>query len=425
MRPELSTRFDIVMSRLKAMEPGPAFDLEFRRRLTAAAARGYLPGILERAAGSLAETAGALARALMPDIPVAAKMTLVSVIAVSLGVSIYLAQPAIPALTGREGAIATQGPIKPGSVITIGEGSQADMELYGRYAMRLKDKTKIRVVSLTPRHGSGRVTFELIEGTVFVDIKEGFRGSEFLIKTNSGAAMALGTKFSMDASEDRTRVSVLEGKVKVENGPKSVMVKAGQKTQVSRGQAPLSPQRLVEKDWLDLEELYQIGRSPRVVLLLKNTPDRVRQLLRPCPIYITGEAPRELPALLEKALMKIEEAIKKGDRPAHLEAIRMLEEIAAKHPNPNYNAQLLMYIGAYYEYVGNHQRAIKTFEKVAADYPGSVFASLALTAVGVIYEEQLSMLDKASNVFKFVLDRYPYTLEAIWIEDKLGIKKAG
>lgn len=423
MRPELSARFDLVMSSLKAIEPGPAFDVEFKRRLTTAIAEGYAPGILERAAGSLAETAGALARALLPDVPATAKIALVSIVALSLGIHLYSAQPAAPALTGRQGSVAIQGAIKPGSVITIGEGSQADLELSGRYAMRLKDGTKIKVLSLTPRRGNGRVTFELMEGTVFVDIKEGFRGSEFMIKTLSGSAMALGTKFSMNASEDETKVDVLEGKVKVENRSKSVVVKAGQKTQVSRGQAPLPPQRLVEKDWLDLEELYQIGRSPRVVLLLKNTPDRVRQLLRPCPIYITGEAPKDLPALLEKALMKIEKAIKDGDRALHLEAIRMLEEIAAKHPSANYNAQLLMYIGAYYEYVGDHQRAVKTFERVVSLYPGSVFASLALTAVAVIYEEELSLPGKADNAFRIVLEKYPYSLEAIWIEDKLGIKK--
>jgi len=200
-------------------------------------------------------------------------------------------------------------------------------------------------------------------------------------------------------------------------------VGAGQKTVMSIGQAPLPPERLMQEEWTKLEELYQIGKKPQVVLLLKNTPDRVMQLLKPCPLYVSDEKPRDIPMVFDDAVRKIEEALKTGDSSKHMEAIRLLEDVVNKHPNPKYCPQLLLYIGSYYRYIGDYSSAIRSFERVVKQYSDSRFASLAQAAIGVIYEENISDTNKARETFRKVLKHYPNTLEAILAEEKLGISK--
>jgi len=309
--------------------------------------------------------------------------------------------------------------------VSTGNLSKLDIVLSGKYAIRLKKNTTVKVASLTPRRGRGKAAFELIEGTMLVSVEKGFKGSEFFVDTKEGSARALGTKFAVSASREEkiTDVSVLEGKVEVEGGKELVLVKAGQKTEIPLGKSPLVPQRLVEREWLALEELYQIGKKPQVVLLVKNTPDRVRQLLAPCPIYITDEKPREIPKTLEEALVKIEEAIKTDDNQKHLEAIGLLERIVSERPEASYATPLTLYIGAYYSYAGEPKKAIETFKEFLAEYPDSPLASIAQAAIGVIYEENLGDEVNAKKAYSAVLNKYPNSLEAIWVENKLKIKK--
>ena len=105
--------------------------------------------------------------------------------------------------------------------------------------------------------------------------------------------------------------------------------------------------------------------------------------------------------------------------------ILFLEKIVEEHPNPKYDVQFLLYVGAYYEYLAYHNEAIRTFEKILKEYPDSTLASLAQCAIGVIYEEKLGNADKANQIYKSVLTRFPNSLEAIWVEEKLGMKKLG
>ena len=101
----------------------------------------------------------------------------------------------------------------------------------------------------------------------------------------------------------------------------------------------------------------------------------------------------------------------------------MLEEVVEKHPNPKYDVQFLLYIGAYYEYLSYHEEAIATFEKVLKKYPDSPLASIAQCAIGVIYEEGLKDAERANAAYEQTLQKYPNSLEAIWVEERLGLKK--
>lgn len=443
MKREISERFDAVMAHLKKVEPSASFDFDFRKRLEEAVARKYEETVFEKLARRTVES---LRYALFPKVPVFARVAATFVILIAIGLYAYSVQPARPLLASIKGVVLVERAkdvsprearlserFRAGDIVAVEKNSQLDIALRGKYAIRLKEGARIMVKRLTPRYGKGTVSFELIEGMMLASIDEGFQGSEFIVGTKTATAKALGTKFAVNVSEkEKTKISVLEGKVEVESSYKpekiilarrTVVVGAGQKTEVSANHVPLTPERLMEREWLELEELYQIGKKPQVILLIKNTPDRVKELLRPCPIYISDEKPREIPELLEKAVLKVKEAIETKDKAKHLESIKMLEEIVEKHPNPKYDVQFLLYIGAYYEYINYHEEAIKTFEKVLAEYPGSPLASLAQCAIGVIYADKLHDIDRANEAYRLVLSRYPNTLEAIFAGKMLKMKK--
>ena len=423
MKDEILNRFDAVMGSLKPIEVSPAFDFEFRRRFEKAVAEKYKETAFERVARRTAEN---LRYAFFPKVPAVAMATATLIVLMAAGLFMYSIQPARPLLAYKDGMVAA----RLGEIIATETGSELDIVLSGKYAIRLKEKTKIKIARFTPRYGKGKAVFELIDGKTLISIEQGFKGSSFVVDTDAAKATALGTKFAIDVSKkSKTEISVLEGKVRVKStyrpkkillAKQTVIVGAGQKTEISVGHTPLMPQMLVEKEWRELEELYQIGKKPQVMLLIKNTPDRVKQLLRPCPIYISDEKPREIPDILEKAVLKMKDALESKDKSKHLESVKLLERIVEEYPNPKYNVQFLLYIGAYYEYLGYYNQAINTFEKVLKRYPNLPLASLAQCAIGVVYEENLYDREKADTAYELVLSRYPDSLEAVWVRNKKG-----
>jgi len=438
----------MIMANLKAVEPSLSFDHQLMKRLNEIDAHRYRETVFEKLARSTLTVFDNLREALLPSIPVFVKTLATFVTVISVGLYAYSIQPGSPVITSSAGSVMIMGEkdnswqkmtpgyrLKVGDTIATRDNSYIDIERFDKYAVRVKGGSKVMIASLSPRMGHGKVVLDLIEGKVLLNISDGFKGSKFVVNTKAASAVALGTKFEVDQSnkgKPTTRVSVLEGKVQVKSAytpekepllKRMVMVLAGQKTEVAMGYIPATPQRLIESEWESLGELYQIGRKPQVVLMLKNTSDRAKQLLRPCPIYITDEKPREIPTLIENAIIKTAEAIKSGDVKKHLESIKLLERIVNEQPNPKYDPQLLLYIGAYYEYLSDHKEAIKSFEMVLAKYPRSSFASIAECAIGIVYEEKLNDPAKSEAVYRQVIKNYPNSLEAIWAERKLGIKK--
>ena len=416
MNKQLIEKFDLIMANLEPIEVSSGFDFEFRRRFEAAVRERYAETAFERIARRAVEAFSSASR---PRVPVLVRSAAIFLVLAVIGTHVYFAQPARPMM------LAKAQYLHVGSIVSTGALSKLDIVLSDKYAIRLKKNTSVKVASLTPRRGKGKAVFELIEGTVLVSVEKGFKGSEFFVDTKEGSAKALGTKFAVSASREKkiTDVSVLEGKVEVEGGKKLVLVQAGQRTEIPYGKSPIAPQRLVGSEWLALEELYQIGKKPQIALLLKNTPERVKELLAPCPIYITDEAPRQIPETLEDAILKIEEAIKTGEVRKHLEAIALLEEIVSNRSEESYAVPLTLYIGAYYSYAEEPEKAIGTFKEFINRYPDSPLASIAQAAIGVIYEEDLEDEANARKAYSAVLNKYPNSLEAIWVENKLKIKK--
>lgn len=441
-------RFDSIMAALKVVEPSASLDLKFREALGEAIARKSEETIFEKGLRRLGEGIATLRAVIVPEPLVMVRVAASFIIVISAGLYIYSSQPSFPTVMAKDGPVMVQGvrdtvareidrqyKFKVGDTVTASSGAQVDIGLSNKYELRLKEGSTLKIAKLTPRFGNGKADFQLVGGRILVSVEPGFKGSKFVVDTSNATAVALGTKFAVDASGDkepRTEVSVLQGKVKVRSrhapekmliAKQFVMVGMGQKTDVYADRIPTPPQRLIEEEWAQLEELYQLGKKPQVMLLVKNAPDRTLQLLKPCPIYISDEKPREIPKLLEEALLKTAEAIKTNDSAKHLASIRLLERIIREYPNPKYDVQLMLYIGAYYEYLSYHKNAIRIFEEEIHKYPDSPLTSMAQCAIGIIYEEKLKNKAQADKAYKAVLNKYPNSLEAIWLEEKLGIKK--
>ncbi|MBU4377328.1 MAG: FecR domain-containing protein [Candidatus Omnitrophica bacterium] len=424
-----------MLGSLEALEVSPSFDFEFNRRLNDALAKQAELGILERAAERAIESIKA---ALTPAVPalVRAAVSIIILIAIASGPFYYLAESPlnITAVSGKVAIYSSRTHVwteaskgmalSKNDVIKTDASGEMDISVSDKYTVRVKSDTELKALSMLPRFRSGTASYEVAKGEVLVDITEKFKGSRFDVYTPQAVATALGTSFAVDVSgggkRDKTWLGVAHGAVEVKSRyplyaakRAKVIVNAGQKTEIFAGQAPIPPSLLLEQEWKKMEELYQIGRRAQVVLLISATESRVRELLRPCSIYIYDAEPRTISPRLEEAVAIISEAITEKSLEKHLDAIHQLEVLVEEDKEAPYNPQLLLFIGTYYEYVSQYEMAITAFKKIIERYPDSQFASLAECAIGIIYNEKLGEKARALEAFESIISNYPNSLEEL------------
>ena len=307
-----------------------------------------------------------------------------------------------------------------GDILKTFSDGQADLIIPKLYHIRLKSDSEIKLAKVISRAVSGDIGYTLTQGKVFTHYNKYRRiGKTLSIDTPQAEASALGTDFMVASMPmmDRTVVGVLDGVVKVgslglpRENVNTVFVRAGERTIVSQGSTPSKPSRLMEDELLEMEELYSIGIRPQVALLISTGPTRTRELLSGMPLYISTERRGALPERIEKIAKSFSQAMRERSKEKHIESVREFEDIVNKYPNPKYDVQFLLFIGAYYEYIGEDQMAINTFERIVRDYPASSLMSMAQCAIGIIYEEKLKDNDKARSVYQKVISNYPNSPE--------------
>jgi len=418
------------LERVEPLELPADFDLSFNRRLDEAISRKEAARI--RLAPVLVKAIASIVLALAIGLASSRYFTLVSpaVIAAQGKVQIYDRQ----AMAWTDAGPSLE--LKKGDIIRTAKAAKLKIEVPGFYLMMLKENSEIEVSSLMRRGIGGTAAFRLKRGRALIDIKKKLRLSRFKVRTPAAETKALGTKFVVDVTKknkkDKTWVGVLDGEVEVTSTylhpeyagvDKTVVVKAGEKTEVISGLAPVFPERLLQRDWQIIQDLYQLGQIPQVSLLISTGKNRTRELLRPCPIYIQDKEPRTIPQELEEAVALVNEAVKAKDEQKHLEAIRKLEQIVTHYPDRRYNAQFLLFIGAYYNYIDYYEDAINSFQEVVDKYSNSTLASLAQAAIAIIYEEGLHDYKKAREAYNKVLYYYPDSPEVFIAEQALEAKK--
>jgi len=302
---------------------------------------------------------------------------------------------------------------------TFQDGS-VDIVLKGKYHLRLAKNTELRLDEAPSRILKSTISFGLDRGKVFAYYKkiDGNR-KEFTIETKEAKIAVLGTDFMVSAmpTSSRTWVGVLDGIVRVSSvhmermEGATVHVEPGQKTMVLKGKIPVKPKRLMENELLELEELYRVGTKPQVALLISTGKSRTRELLSLTPLFISADADEILPKKIEEIAEDFNEAIKKGTKVSYIENLRLFEDLLKQHPNPKYDVQFLLFIGAYYKHISEYDSSIRTFQRVLDHYPRSYLSSVALCAMGIIYEEYLNNKKLANAAYRKLVTDYPASAE--------------
>jgi len=420
------------------------FDFEFNRKLAAAIAEKEKENILVNVLRGIAETVEQAGDLFMPRVPVLVRSAIAAIFIVGAFLTgQYYNETDMPLLTAVKGEVFILNKedntwhaadenitLEEGSVIRSAGLSEANIELSSKYHMRLKSDTTIKLARLSPKRRSGKFSVELEKGDILVDIERGFKGSRFQVRTEEARVRALGTKFMVAQKNKKTWIGVLKGSVKVGPGQKilklakavsDVTVNAGMKTEVPHKELPARPTPLLMKDWEQMKELYMIGEKTRVALFISNDKTRVLGLLSPCAIYITDEKPRKIPAQLEEAAYYIYRAIKENNNILHMKGISKLEEIVKKDRTADYNVQLLLYIGAYYNFLELHSKAIAAFNEVIRDHPDSPLVSLALCAKAYIREKSFNDFSGAKRLYRKIIEEYADSPEAQFAHERLGL----
>ena len=309
-------------------------------------------------------------------------------------------------------------------IVKTFQDGRVDITLQGVYSMRLKRNSEVELKETTSRAIKRDIAFKTKKGRILAYYEGmGAKKKGFKIETDELIASALGTNFMVEAMPKfhKSWVGVLDGVVRVTSldiprsaDPKyaTVSVESGHKTEVIKGEIPLKPQRIMESEWLQLKELYSVGKKPQVALLISTGRTRVRELLSSPILYVSDTEPSVLPQRLTKLVDIFNQAVLEKSRTKHKEAIKKLERIVEDYPNKKYDVQFLLFIGSYHNYLGEYNKAVETFQKVISQYPDSKLASLAQCAIGIIYEENLKDQKEAIKAYQKVISFYPHSPEA-------------
>ncbi|MFH0732651.1 MAG: tetratricopeptide repeat protein [Candidatus Omnitrophota bacterium] len=413
------------LSSLSELKESEHFDFEFNQKLNRRLEQKLkvsLNSILEK-------TLQGINNVFIPRAPVLARVAALLLLAVTVVGSynyyIYTRLPLIQNVVGQ--AKICQAPsnkwiaakpnirLRESDRILTAQDSEINILSQNKYAARIKSSSDIVIAKLDLRAADHFTEFSVAKGKLMVNTRKHFKGSKMMLSTPSCKASVVGTAFAIDVSEavdKATWLGVLEGTVKIHANGADIYVNAGQKSKVLSGSAPDAATLLSDAEWDIMQELYQLGEKPQVVLLVSLKVSRVKELLKPAPLYISDAAPRVIPRDLETITHLITKAIENNDTETHNLAIRRLERLVEGHSNSIYNPQFLMFIGSYYYYMGNYKKAIATFERVVKEYPEYALSSLAQRAIAEIYNTDLK--DQAQAVFAFekLLREYPDSVDA-------------
>ncbi|MBF0217600.1 MAG: tetratricopeptide repeat protein [Candidatus Omnitrophica bacterium] len=324
---------------------------------------------------------------------------------------------------GNSGEFVTKDlKLNKGDVVkTFGDGS-ADI-ISGEYHLRLKASTEVRLDALSGSITDSPVEYTLKAGDILAYYKKVIGNvKEFHIETALAAVSVLGTDFMVGLSPGTgdTWVGVMNGLVKVTGkdiargatGQNDILLKPGEKTVVGKGKAPGTPEKMLGEELMSMSELYGLGKKTKVALIISSGEGRTRELLASTSLYITDKADSKLSREMKGIVADLNKALKERSKEKYMENIDKFEKLIMRAPNPEYEFQFLLFIGAYYSHISDYEGAIRTFRKGIDKYPGSSLVSIARCAIGLIYEEKMARRDEAIAEYKSILEQYPGSPEA-------------
>lgn len=319
--------------------------------------------------------------------------------------------------------------LKAGDKIHSRKGAIYNIVSRGKYKARVKDNSVIVIAKLKNGWRNIDTDFSIPYGNLLVNTTEDFKGSKMNIYTPSCDAEVVGTAFIIKALGQQTWLGVLEGKVKVVSKvhplkaeamrKATVFVSSGQKIIIKPYQYPTRPELFSEKEWLMVQELYQLTQEQKIILLIGTGSDRIEELLGPAPVYISGVKQMAMPENIPVRISVMIDAIKDGNYETVSSSAKDLEELLREHPDPKYDVEILMFIASHYHHIRDYDNALRIFKKVIGDYPDSSLASLAQCAVATIYLQDLKDVSRAEMTYRQLLEVYPNSVDAIRAKEAL------
>lgn len=311
--------------------------------------------------------------------------------------------------------------LNKGNRIQTDQESWVILEFQDGYQIKLNPGSELWVKDLKSRLLPGKTVFYLNRGQTLVSIGgPGHRRYPMEIVTPNAFARAMGTQFLVSAPTPQnqdSKISVLNGVVRVgrrvsrQTQENTLSVDAGREAQVSEECKDLRVWQIAERSMRELEELFQFSRQNQAILLIGMGPNRFRELLRPCAIYLRIQSKDESVSSLAEIAREIQDAVESGDKKKHLNSVERLEEAIEKQ-NELSHVPILLFTGAYYAYLDRYPDAARIFGYVSLQYPDSEYASLALMAEASILRQKLNDPGKAEALLKEILTRYPNSPES-------------
>ena len=309
-------------------------------------------------------------------------------------------------------AVREDARLERGDRITVAGGSFIDVELRGKYRVRIKGDSEVRIEDIKVWGKGARTLLSLAKGRILVDIDKGYKGKEFRVKTALGEAVAHGTEFSVAVEEEEKGfwVGVLEGKVGVSQEGKKVIVKAGYKIEIRKGREE-ELKALTPEERRMLEEIRKIGRV-MVSLVLSREVGRVEEFLRRPRFYAFGKEPEEIKELLNKAGKLLNRALRIDSEKIHGKVIDVIEEVIEASKDREVEAKLMIFVAGYYRWLGKEREAAEVLEEVISKYSDmEEIGRFSRCALGEIYEE-MGNTEEARQMYTEVIAEYKGSLEA-------------
>jgi len=179
-----------------------------------------------------------------------------AVVALGLGTIRVRRAPATPRPAAVESQIGRSTGV---AEVTTGADERTTTRLVDGSVVRLAPNSRLSLEAFATDHRE-----VWVEGTAYFAVAKQ-TGTPFVVRTKAGSATVLGTQFELRASERQLRVVVVEGKVEVGDGERSVRVSAGEMTVLDEG-LPAAVQRVANAR----EIVAWVGR----LIVFQDTPLR-------------------------------------------------------------------------------------------------------------------------------------------------------
>lgn len=117
-------------------------------------------------------------------------------------------------VAGENGADALPDrPLRSGDVIRVPEGASGMLTYRDETRIELASRTEVRLDSDPARGGENSKSFELLAGTLAAEVASQPSEQPLVVRTPHAVAVVRGTRFTLKAEDDRTRIEVSEGRV--------------------------------------------------------------------------------------------------------------------------------------------------------------------------------------------------------------------